>query len=168
MVTTTTETAGGPGFRIALAPNCSLTPRAAAIFVASLAVPVVAVALVFAWRGMWPVLPFAGLEVGLLAWAVRSSLRRGWEREVIIVSEDEIVVERNGFRAPPAAVFARHWARVKLRGPHQRLHPSRLFIESHGRTCEVGRFLTEEERCGLAERLRQLVGKTSETPALAP
>jgi len=45
-------------------------------------------------------------------------------------------------------------------------HPSRLVIESHGRACEVGRFLTEEERIGLAGRLRQLVGKSSESPAL--
>ena len=39
-------------------------------------------------------------------------------------------------------------------------------IESHGRACEVGRFLTEEERLGLAGRLRQLVGRSSESPAL--
>lgn len=168
MVTTTTDSAAVPAFRIALAPNCALTPRAAVAFVLSLAVVVFAVAICFAWRGMWPVLPFAGLEVGLLAWAVRSSLRQGSEREVIVVSEDQIVVERSGFGARPPVVFPRHWARVKLRGPRQSLHPSRLVIESHGRTCEVGRFLTEEERRGLAERLGRLVGKTSESPALAP
>jgi len=32
----------------------------------------------------------------------------------------------------------------------------------------VGRFLTEEERRSLAARLERLVGKTSESPALAP
>jgi uncharacterized membrane protein len=46
------------------------------------------------------------------------------------------------------------------------LHPSRLVIESHGRTCEVGRFFAEEERRVLAERLWRLVGKTSGSPAL--
>ena len=45
---------------------------------------------------------------------------------------------------------------------------SRLTIESHGRACEVGRFLTDDERCRLAARLERLVGKTSESPALAP
>jgi uncharacterized membrane protein len=46
------------------------------------------------------------------------------------------------------------------------LHPSRLTIESHGRACEVGRLLTEVERRDLAARLRRLVGKSSESPAL--
>jgi hypothetical protein len=32
----------------------------------------------------------------------------------------------------------------------------------------VGRFLTEEERRGLARRLQRLVGNTSESPVLAP
>ncbi len=63
-------------------------------------------------------------------------------------------------------VFSRNWPEVTLRDPPRRQHPSLLVIESHGRACEVGRFLTEEERIGLAERLQHLVGKTSESPAL--
>ena len=40
-------------------------------------------------------------------------------------------------------------------------------IESHGRQCEVGDFLTEEERRGLAERLNRLIGRINESPRLA-
>ena len=43
---------------------------------------------------------------------------------------------------------------------------SRLTIESHGRAYEVGSFLTEEDRCHLAERLRYLVGGMNESPPL--
>jgi uncharacterized membrane protein len=157
-----------PECRIELVPNCSLTPRAARLFVGSLAVVTFAVALFFAARGLWPILPFAGLEIGLLAWAVRASMRRGAEREVIIVSDESVRVEHRGLAGSRQTVFPRHWARVKLRGPPRTPHPSRLVIESHGRACEVGRFLTEEERCSLASRLQQLVGKTSESPALRP
>jgi uncharacterized membrane protein len=154
--------------RIELAPNCALTPRDAALFVGSLALVVFAVALVFACRGLWPVLPFAGLEVGLLTWAVRASLRRGAERELIVVSEAAVVVERRRAGGSLRTVFTRHWATVKLRDPRRSALPSRLTIESHGRVCEVGHFLTDEERRGLAERLQRLVGRTSESPALAP
>jgi uncharacterized membrane protein len=41
-----------------------------------------------------------------------------------------------------------------------------LTIESRGRAFEVGSFLTEEERCVLAERLRNLVGGMNESPPL--
>jgi len=158
----------GVEHRIELAPNCSLTPRGARLFVGSLAAITFAVAAFFALQGFWPVLPFAGLEIGLLAWAVRASMRRGSEREVILVSEAQVVVERRTLSGSRLSVFPRHWARVTLRDPQPARHPSRLAIESHGRSCEVGRFLTEDERRRLAARLERLVGKTSESPALVP
>jgi uncharacterized membrane protein len=164
------DTADAPGVehRFELAPNCSLTPQGARLFVGSLAAVTFAVAGFFALQGFWPVLPFAGLEIGLLAWAVRASMRRGSERELIVVSEEQVVIERRVPSGSRRTVFPRHWARVTLRGPLRAPHPSRLTIESHGRACEVGRFLTEDERRRLAARLERLVGRTSESPALAP
>jgi len=155
-------------YRIELAPNCSLTPQGARLFVGSLAATTFGLAGFLALQGLWPVLPFAGLEIGLLAWAVRSSMRRGEEREVILVSDCEVVIERRAPTGSGTTVFPRHWARVKLRGPQTAARPSRLTIESHGRACEVGRFLTEDERRGLARRLQRLVGNTGESPVLAP
>jgi len=152
--------------RIELAPNCSLTPESARIFVASVALLTFGTALFFTAQGLWPVLPFAGLEIGVLWWAVRSSLRSGRQREAILISDEEIVVEWRGPSRSTRVVFPRHWATVKLRDPLAALHPRRLMIESHGRACEVGRFLTEDERHALAVRLRRLVGKPSESPAL--
>lgn len=153
-------------YRIELSPNCSLTPASARAFVGGLAVVTFGVALFFASRGLWPVLPFAGLEIGLLWWAVRASMRAGRARELIVVSDDSVTVEHRGGAHASRTVFARHWATVKLRDPLAAQHPSRLTIESHGRACEVGRFLTEDERRALAVRLRELVGKPSESPLL--
>jgi uncharacterized membrane protein len=152
--------------RIELVPNCSLTPRSALWFVGSLAGVTFGAAGFFALQGLWPILPFAGLEIGLLWWAVRASMRAGQRRELIVISDDSVVIEQRGWRHPNRTVFARHWATVKLRDPPAAMHPSRLVIESHGRACEVGRFLAEEERVGLAGRLRQLVGKSSGSPVL--
>jgi uncharacterized membrane protein len=170
MVTQTPDITADLGVehRIELAPNCSLTPQGARLFVGSLAIVTFAVAGFFAMQGFWPVLPFAGLEIGLLAWAVRTSMRRGTEREIIVVSEAQVVVERCTLSGSRLSVFPRHWARVTLRDPQRTRYPSRLTIESHGRACEVGRFLTEDERRRLADRLVRLVGKTSESPALVP
>jgi uncharacterized membrane protein len=155
-------------YRIELAPNCSLTPRSATVFVGSLALLTLALAGAFAARGFWPVLAVAVLEICFLAWAVRASMRRGADREVIVVSEDSVQIEKRMRMGLSVMVFPRHWAKVTLRDPPHRHHPSRLVIESHGRACEVGWFLTEEERHGLASRLLRLVGKTNESPALGP
>lgn len=149
-----------------LQARCSLTPRGARIFIGLLGAITFAVASVFAWRGFWPVLPFAGLEIGLLIWAVRHSMRAGQTRETIIISANCVEIAHHRVGSEWHAVFPRHWAGVKLRVPPTALHPSRLLLGSHGRACEVGRFLTEDERRGLAARLQQLVGNVNQSPAL--
>jgi uncharacterized membrane protein len=115
--------------------------------------------------GYWPVLPFAGAEMLLLGWALRSNMQRRFERESILVTETEVVIE--DLRAhPPRIVFPRHWARVKIRRPKSPLHRGQLVIESHGRGREIGKFLTEEERRQLAAELRLLIGDMNQSPVL--
>lgn len=125
-----------------------------------------AIAGLMALQGFWPVLPFAGLEMLLLGWALKVSLDRRRRGETITVSDSEVTVNACNGQRCTHIVFPRHWAQVKLRRPSSRLHPSRLTIESHGRGCEVGSFLTEEERRGLALRLERLIGRVNESPAL--
>ncbi len=163
------QSAAPPGAvvrRFDLAPHCSLTPYSAAVFLGWLGGTTFAIATFFAIQGFWPVVPFAGLEIGLLAWALRASMRRGTCREVISITEETVTVEWHGPQVDRVSVFPRHWVRVKLHAPLAALHPARLLFESHGRVCEVGRFLTEDERRGLAARLKQLVGNVNESPAL--
>ncbi|NCW56693.1 MAG: DUF2244 domain-containing protein [Gammaproteobacteria bacterium] len=120
--------------RIEIAPHCSLTPRGARWFFVSLCVASLSIALPISLLGFWLVLPFAGLELALLAWALRE--------------------------------FPRHWAQVRIRAGGSPLHPSRLTVESHGRRHEIGHFLNEQERLGLAARLRRLIGRVDESPPL--
>lgn len=152
--------------RFELAARCSLTPLTARIFIGTMAVGTFSVAGFFTLQGFWPVMPFAGLEIALLIWAVRASMRKGQERETITITGDSVAVIRSTQHGEQSSVFPRHWVKVKLHAPLAALHPSRLTLESHGRALEVGRFLTEDERRGLAVRLKQLVGNVNESPAL--
>jgi uncharacterized membrane protein len=151
---------------IELLPRCSLSTRGARLFIAIVGVPTFAIGTVYALHGMWPVLLFAGLEMAVLAWAVRASMRAGSEREAIAIDELSITIRRTGPAGEHFLVFPRHGSEVKLHAPSTALHPSRLVLESRGAACEVGRFLTEDERRTLAARLKQLVGNTNEPPAL--
>lgn len=151
---------------IELAPHRSLTARGACLFVAAVAFGTFGVATFVAVQGYWPVLPFAGLEIALLAWVMRCSMISGRERERIVITADSVTVEHWCVHGSRVSVFPRHWAKVKLRIPLAAQHPSRLTLESHGRACEVGRFLTEDARRSLAVRLKQLVGNVNESPAL--
>ena len=157
--------------RIELTPHCSLSTRGATLFFAGVCGGSFCVAGLVTLQGFWPVLPFAGLEMGVLGWALRRSLSRRTQGQRILIDETAVRVEsRHGLRPdePTAKVeFPRYWAQVKLRRAHTPLHPSRLTIESHGRACEVGQFLTEEERRSVAGRLTRAIGRVSEAPPLA-
>ena len=151
--------------RIEIFPNCSLSVRGAQVFFASACVIPCGVGTFLAWKGFWPILPFAGLEMALLGWALKVSLERRFHRQTITVTEADVSIESRVRERCLRVVFPRHWAQVKLRRPKAQQHPSRLTIESHGRQCELGSFLTEEERRGLALRLQRLIGRVNESPS---
>jgi len=151
-----------------IAPNCSLRPRSAALFFASICAVSLGIAGFLALHGMWPILPFAGLEMLVLAWALHVSLRRRHHSQTILLTEDRVRIETREGKRCDQVEFTRHWARVKLRRADTRLHPSRLLIESHGRSYEVGGFLNEEERQALAGLLMRSVGRINESPPLDP
>lgn len=144
----------------------SLTPKGVRIFLTTVAIgPLITTAYCVA-RGFWPVLPFAGLELVLLWLALRWSFRRGAQQETISITQDFVTITAQLGVSQAKTRFPRHWTKVKLRAPRSGPHPSRLCFESGGRTCEVGKFLTEDERRVLALRLQQLIGNMNDSPAL--
>jgi uncharacterized membrane protein len=150
---------------IEIRPNCALSARGAVLFFLSACIAPLGIAAYLALRGFWPVLPFAGLELALLGWALHASLQRRFWQQSVTLSAQEVSVETRRRGRSAYVVFPRHWAQVKLRRPAARMHPSTLVIESHGRQCELGSFLTEEERRGLALRLQRLIGRVNESPS---
>ena len=148
-----------------LVPNCSLSPRGARLFFIAVCVPTLGIAGAATVLGFWPILPFAGLEMALLGWALKVGLERRFHRQTITVTRTDVSIESCAREHYARVVFPRHWAQVKLRRPAVGQLPSRLTIESHGRQCELGSFLTEEERRGLALRLQRLIGRVNESPS---
>jgi uncharacterized membrane protein len=152
--------------RIEISPHCSLTTRGAWLFFGSLCLTSFSLAGFVALQGFWPVLPFAGLEMALLGWALKVSMARRHQRQTITVTPETVEIEERLRDDARRVVFPRHWAQVRIRAGQSPMHPSRLTIESHGRRCEVGSFLNEQERSGLAQRLRRLIGRVDESPQL--
>jgi uncharacterized membrane protein len=145
-----------------LRPNSSLTPRAAAFFYGSLVAIVLGVALGCAALGFWPVLPFAGLEIAVLYWAVKWVQRRAEAREYIRVDDASVRVEKCGRDRQGATrrveyAFPRPWTQLELRAGRPAHWPSRLLFRSRGRSVEIGAFLTDGERRGLKNRLAELL-----------
>ena len=126
---------------------------AAPLFLAALAVCSL-IALGFSLLGAWPVLPFAGLELGALGFALAYFRRHSADYEKIVRDENRLVVERrSGYRLETVELNP-HWARLRLELPPGG-GAGRLLIGSHGREIELARGLGEAQKRALAAELKK-------------
>ncbi|MFO7543815.1 MAG: DUF2244 domain-containing protein [Thiobacillus sp.] len=134
-------------------PRCSLTRTQERWFFRSLVVLCFGPAIGFAALGYWLVLPFAGLEIGLLAWALETMRKREGNYETLTIDGDAVVLEwREGARSG-CREMNRRWARVQC----DCISPGRncrISMRSHGLETELGQYLSDEARLQLATTLR--------------
>jgi len=141
-----------------LRPNPPLSPRVLAGVLAIVAAVNVVFALSFVLRGAWPVAPFLGLDVALLAWAFRESriAARAFERITLTVAN--LVVARHPARGAPSEIALNpYWVRVDFEDTE--LPGAKLLLRSHGRAVQVGGFLGAAERACFAQTLRGALQK---------
>ncbi len=146
--------------RLVIGPNASMSARQAWWVGGWVGGVSLAIGVFFASRGFWPVLPFAGLEVGAFAAALWVSLRSNRYREVLTFAGNGVRIEFGtvGQGAQSSIELRRDWMRVVVEaGPH-RNSPTRLLLKSFGQCVEVARCLTDEERERLSARIRNLTG----------
>lgn len=147
----------GHSCRFVVRPNRSLTPRQQKVFFLFMCVVVLGIAGAFAIRGFWPVLPFAGLEIAVLAYALWHCARSGMLTEVISVAPDRISVDKGHRHLARVWETPLAWAQIRLDRSGRDWYPSRLVIRSHGKELQLGSFLNEDERQRLATELRRAV-----------
>ncbi|MHB1187299.1 MAG: DUF2244 domain-containing protein [Thiobacillus sp.] len=134
-------------------PNHSLTHPQERLVFWSLAALCFATASGFAILGYWLILPFAGLEIGLLAWAFQTLRSREGDYESLVIDGDVVVLEWHAGPRSERREMNRHWVRVAC-GCRTPGRNCRLSVSSHGRATEVGQYLNDEARLHLAATLR--------------
>lgn len=141
------------GFSFYSQPNCSMTEEQRHKVFWGIAAITLLVASTFGWLGYWLTLPFAGLEIGVLAWAFDALDKRAGDYESIRIRGDEILVERRQGTRLESRKLNSQWARLVLAGdkPHCKV---RLVLRSYGREIELGSHLTDEGRLELAKVLQ--------------
>ncbi len=138
-------------------PNRSLSWTAAKRFYLGIVLVSLVIALGFAFLGLWPILPFAGLELVALGICLFLCARRSRHCEVITVDRITVRVEKGTNRPELRWDLPRAWVTVALQCQPAGWHPSRLVLRSHGKGVEVGSFLNEPERRQLAAELNAVV-----------
>jgi uncharacterized membrane protein len=140
------------GFRVELKRNCSISPRGLALVFATLAALAVAIASAFAALGAWLILPFAGLEIGLLGAAFLYTARHATDFERIERSRERLTVD-------VSEAERRRRYELDARQARVRLQDGRVLLQAAQARLEVGRHLDAASRAGFAAELgRRLQG----------
>lgn len=141
-------------FDAILEPNRPLGARGHALVLGFVALVSLIAGTLFALNGAWPVTPFFGADVALLAFAMNLSVRASKRRERLTLTSERLLIERispNG--AARREELNPYWLRVDHEDPD--LLGCELALVSRGRRWIVGSFLGAEERANLAEALRR-------------
>jgi uncharacterized membrane protein len=112
------------------------------------------VGTVFVIAGAWPVVPFLGLEIALLAGAFALNNRAARAEESINLTAVALTVRRvDHWGKQTVFSFPPQWLQVNtdVVGPTG----PRLELRSHGRSLFIGSFLLPDERMALASTLRR-------------
>lgn len=139
-------------------PNCSLpgTSRKVAFWI--IATVSLGIAGGFCLVGCWPVMPFAGLEVGVLAWAFDVIRRRESDFEDLVIDRDQVSITTRREGKLEKRELNALWTQVRLECERPGAN-CRLLIRSQGLDTEVGRHLSDDGRIELARVLsKQLSG----------
>ena len=135
-------------------PNSSLSARQAVMLVVGLSGICLAIAAGLAiTHGAWPIVPFAGLEVILIALGIWSVQRRSRDRELLVLGSDHVDLTRFSNGAVEKYRFERREFKYNLAAQVSRLSNSSLKIGVAGQYVEIGACLTDDERAELAESL---------------
>ncbi len=146
-----------PRVDLVLRPRRSLSPAGFALLMAAVGLTSFVAGLWFWIAGAWPVVGFLGLDVLLIWAAFKLNYRAARRYETVRLTDDALTVEQVCPRgrisrwsaAPPS------WLRVVLVGAVDEPEaPQHLLVSSHGRTLEVGAFLSPIERLEVAAILR--------------
>lgn len=149
-------------FEATLQPSPPMAPKGLCLALALLASVNLVFAIGFVLRGAWPVTPFMGLDVLLLAWAFRTSTRASRRHERVVLTRSKLFVERHPPAGPPSRLTLNpYWVRLEMDDPPG--HWSHLTLWSHGQGVRLGAFLAPAQRRELALALKAALKRSRET-----
>ena len=152
MVTDITESSTSEVSYI-IQPNPPMSWNVLCILFAFITILILAIGVFFYTRGLTLILPFAGLDVLALGYALYITAKNAKMREVVRIQPTSVIVEKGYWRPETIVEFERAWFKLDLIKPHHDWYPSQLIFRSGGKRLEIGQFLVEEERQDLAKSL---------------
>ena len=146
--------------RIILRPNRSASWRQTRVLIAVLGGFSLCVAIVWALLGAWMVLPFAGLEVLILATVMHRVCRATYREEAIVFEGESTYLYKNNLNHTNSSssnnivINPRKEASISVRQLEDRSDECQIFLKYRNREVELGSFLNHDEKRELIKVLK--------------
>ena len=150
------ENDANSSFKVTFKPNSALSATIKQKVLLLITFVPLVVGVAFAYIGAWLILPFVGLEIVALAYAFYYINKHEADYESISIEGDTLTIERCTGENITKETINTYWLKVvKHELANGELH---LYLQSHGKETEVGRYLTRKQREQLAKQLQQRTG----------
>ncbi|MCC2608200.1 DUF2244 domain-containing protein [Planctobacterium marinum] len=140
--------------QLTLTPNRSLSWRQSLIIVSAIALFCLSIALVWFVLGAWLILPFAGLEVGLLLALTYLVSRATYQRQIVLLNSEYISFQ-SGFPSVKRQLLLNRKLAELIQYPAT--HPEDvfpLFLKDARQQVRLGEFLNLEDLTKLIKIMR--------------
>ncbi|MEE9351444.1 MAG: DUF2244 domain-containing protein [Thiotrichaceae bacterium] len=134
------------GMTITLSPNRSATMRQTRIVIVLIGSFVFIIGLGWAWMGAYLVLPFAGLEVGLLAYFMQKVCYSTYEKEVISIQKEQVIIHSGLHSIEHTLSMERSKTHVVVSDAEHPTQPIELNLTDSKLRFELGSFLNQADK----------------------
>ncbi len=134
--------------------NVSLSRAGRRLFLALIFLNTGILALAWAVAGAWPILPFAGLELGLLAYAFHYVGKCDGDFERLTIDGAMLTVETCERGVASKQSFNRAWVRLRFSEQRDRCH---LALQYRGNEYKLGKLMNDEQRSAWGRELRKQI-----------
>jgi uncharacterized membrane protein len=144
-----------PLFHAHITPGRSLDHKGHIVVVGGVGAVALVLSLILVARGYWPIAPFLGAEVGLLAWAFWAMRQPVRVYEELTVLPDSILIRRAAWRRPVVEIsMPTAWTQLE-RDDDPDFGCQALRLRHRGRSASVAAMLSPPERDAFAAALSE-------------
>ena len=156
-----------PLLDVVLRPAPPLSPRILLIILAIVATINAIFAASFMLHGAWPMMPFMGADIALLAWAFRASERAAKREEHVVLTPSLLKIARWPPKgAPSEFTFNPYWVRVEMADAARAWQPA-YAVESR-KESQTGQFPAAAGTCLLRRTTEIRAARRSRGSCLTP
>ena len=131
---------------ITLLPNRSASWAETRLFIFIICGVMLTIGAFWAFSGAWMILPFSGIEAGLVAFLFYRVCLATYHKQVITFANDSVLIQfgkhfpKRSWQLPLNSVY------LALTEPKQKFSPVRLNVSDGKQSIELGAFLNNEDK----------------------